>query len=604
MVNLSPILFPNTEISNYPKLYFKGKGYVVNQKENKVYIKIGGQLSTDTYYNSLSVEKWRYYTNVENFFLRLKCQGNFEVRIMNSFLAFDDIVSKSLESFFYNSNGEDFIQIDLNKYKDLEGILYFQIIALSPTIFYSADYFTNQQAEIPNLSIVICTYKRETYVEKFVKNLQDYEYKKYLEVFIIDNGNTLSNLKHESNIHIFPNRNYGGAGGFSRGMLEVKKYNENTDSPKHLDYIILMDDDIYIDLCVLNKLFSFLAFKKKEYSNYFFAGTMCSLDDKKLQYERYGKWLGNGFRQMSPNYNLESLKCILKNEKNEHLELTTVGWWFCCYNTNMLTPNNFPFPCFFRGDDIEYTIRNGSNVITLNGVNVWHEPFYKKYSITSEDYYLLRNTLVLNTLYLSWISAKDNIKYLFKRFAKSIVKYDYNSAELIIQALIDYSCGPKFFINTNPEKLNQEISKYNHKLVEMNKLVTEFVSDDLVNIIVNENDRNKIFKIIRFMTFNGNLIPTFLCRNWSVSFVGYGARAINFYRSKRVLNYDPYTRKGYYTQRSFIKAVKLTIKFLKHALLYICRFEKIKKDYQCNFHILQTETFWKKYLGLSNIEEK
>lgn len=603
MINVNPILFPNTEISNYPKLYFKGNGYVVNQEENKIYINAGGKVSTDTYYNALSIEKWRYYTTLDNLFFRLKCRGRFEVRIMNSYLAFEDVVSKCLESFFYNTTEEEFIQIDLNKYKNLEGILYFQIIALSPTVFYSAEYFTNQQAQIPNLSVVICTYKRERYIKKFIKNLQNYEYKNYLEAFIIDNGNTLSNLNHEDNVHILPNRNYGGAGGFSRGMLEVKKYNDNPNSSNHLDYIILMDDDIYLDFHVFNKLFSFLALRKQEYSNYFFAGTMCSLDDKKLQYERYSKWLGNGFRQMSPNYDLESLKCILKNEKIEHLELTTAGWWFCCYSTNMLTPNNFPFPCFFRGDDMEYTIRNGSNIITLNGVNVWHEPFYKKYSITSEDYYLLRNTLVLNTLYLDWISAKDNIKYLFKRFAKSIVKYDYNSANLIIQALADYSRGPKFFMKTDPENLNKEISRCNHKLIEMNKLMTEFVADDLVNSVINENDRNKIFKFIRFITFNGNLIPSFLCRNWSVSFVGYGARAINFYRYQKVLNYDLYAQKGYYTQRSFIKAAKLTIKFLKCALVYNCRFEKIKKDYQCNFHLLQTESFWKKYLGL-NIEEK
>ena len=46
--------------------------------------------------------------------------------------------------------------------------------------------------------------------------------------------------------------------------------------------------------------------------------------------------------------------------------------------------NNYPFPCFFRGDDVEFTIRNESKIINLNGLNVWHEPFYKKYSIVSE----------------------------------------------------------------------------------------------------------------------------------------------------------------------------------------------------------------------------
>lgn len=596
MTNFSPILFPNNEILNYKELYFRGNNFVINK--NNIYILSGGRVETNTYYNSLSIEKWRHYTNLNDVCLMLRCKGNFEVRIINSYLSFEDVVSKNLDSFYFNSNGENFIKIDLNKYKEKDGILYFEIIALSETIFYSGGYYTNKQVEIPNISIVICTYKREQYIEKFLKNLQNYDYRNYLEVFIVDNGNTLHFNKIDSNIHIIPNRNYGGAGGFARGMLEVKEYNEKEDSQKYLDYIVLMDDDIYIDLSIFNKLFYFLFFLKKEYANYFFAGTMCSWDDKKIQYERYAKWLGNSFRQMSPNYNLESLKCILKNEKIEHLKFTTAGWWFCCYSTNLITPNNFPFPCFFRGDDVEFTIRNCSNIITLNGINVWHEPFYKKYSIVSEDYYLLRNTLVLNTLYFDWITAKYNIMYLFKRFAKSIIKYDYNSAMLIIRALIDYSHGPKFFMDCDPELLNKELGKYNNKLVEMNQLMDEFVADDLVSNVFCENDRNKIFKFIRFITINGNLIPSFLCRDWSVSFVGYGSRAINFYRTKKVLNYDPYSQKGYYTQRSVVQSIKLTIKFFKIALKYIYNFKKIKKDYQCNFYILKTEHFWKKYLKL------
>ena len=132
----------------------------------------------------------------------------------------------------------------------------------------------------------------------------------------------------------------------------------------------------------------------------------------------------------------------------------------------------------------------------------------------------------------------------------------------------------------------------------MNQLMDEFVADDLVSNVFCENDRNKIFKFIRFITINGNLIPSFLCRDWSVSFVGYGSRAINFYRTKKVLNYDPYSQKGYYTQRSVVQSIKLTIKFFKIALKYIYNFKKIKKDYQCNFYILKTEHFWKKYLKL------
>ena len=104
------------------------------------------------------------------------------------------------------------------------------------------------------------------------------------------------------------------------------------------------------------------------------------------------------------------------NEKEEKYANGTAGWWFSCFSVDIIGKNNYPFPCFFRGDDVEFTIRNESKIINLNGLNVWHEPFYKKYSIVSENYYLLRNMLVVNALYTK-MGYKDNIRYLtYKKY--------------------------------------------------------------------------------------------------------------------------------------------------------------------------------------------
>lgn len=591
---LSPIVFPKKEIANYKELYFRGEKYFAINRNIEVHET--GILATNTYYNSFSIEKWKKYTNIENLYLKLVCKGKFQITIVNTMLVFDDVIEKVLEVKYYDIKDFESITINLSCYKELKGVLSYKIEAISKVSIVDGGYYTEDKFDIPRLGLVICTFKREKYIESFVCNFLNYKSKQQLKVFIIDNGKSLIFDNLPTEIKIIPNKNYGGAGGFSRGMLEVKKYNEN--NKDKLNYIILMDDDILVDFAIFDKLIAFLALLKEEYSNYFFAGTMCSLDDKKLQYERYGFWCGNGFRQISPGYDLTNLKCILKNEIIENVEFGTAGWWFSCFSTNLLGCNNFPFPCFFRGDDVEYTIRNGFNIITLNGINVWHEPFYKKYSIVSEDYYLLRNTLVINTLYLNWLRPKDNIKYLFKRFAKSIIKYDYDSAKLIIKALKDYEKGPSFFEKTDPERLNNDLSKYNHKLISIDKLIKYYSYKDIIDCICNENDISKWHKIFRLLTCNGNLLPG---SGVGFSFVGYGARAINFYRKNRVLNYDPFTYSGYYTNKNLQKTFKLTIIFIKESIIYYWKFNKIKKDYQCNFHKLQTESFWYKYL---NLEEK
>lgn len=595
---ISPILFPTMETSNYEKMYFKGKSFYY--KDKNLFINKLGELSTDTYYNSFSVKKWDEYTDLRELYLQFLCKGSFRLSIINTSLAFNKISENIVYCKIFDYKNENELVINLSTFLKEDGIISFKVEAFSDVEMRDISYSTSQNIQLPNIGLVICTFKREKYIKRFIESFEKYDKNDKLYAYIIDNGNTLKHNNVSSKIKILKNKNYGGAGGFSRGMLEVKHFNETTNDNK-IDYIILMDDDIYVDFNIYYKLMSFLSLRKKEFNNYFLAGAMCSLDNKEWQYERYAQWCGNTFIQMSPGFDLTNIWCILENEMIEKVDLGTSGWWFCCFSTNILGSNNYPFPCFFRGDDVEFTIRNGSNIMTLNGINVWHEPFYKKYSIVSEDYYLLRNTLVLNTLYLNWVSAIDNIKYIFKRFAKSIIKYDYCSAELIIKALIDYQKGVAFFENTNPEELNKTLTQYNHKLVKIDKLKKSYRYKDIENNIVNENDSSKISKCFRFLTFNGNLLPWFMLRGEGASFIGYGSRAINFYRKHSVLNYDPYTKKGYITSRDFLLAVKLTLNFIKEAIKYYFRYDEVQKDYQTNFAKLQTEKFWRNYL---EIEER
>lgn len=247
---------------------------------------------------------------------------------------------------------------------------------------------------------------------------------------------------------------------------------------------------------------------------------------------------------------------------------------------------------------MEFTIRNGSHIITLNGINVWHEPFYKKYSITSENYYLFRNTLVINSLYLTDLEPDVYIKYLLKRFITSIIKYDYRSAELLIMAWKDYCKGVKFFMKTDPEVLNTKLSQYNYKLEPIKNMLEEYSFDDINGEIYNKSDRNKLSSLIRHLTLNGYLIPTCFYKGFGTALVGFGARNVNFYRTKRVYNFDPFTRKGYFTEINKVLAIRLTIRFFKQARYFKRNFKKIQNNYQSNFWRVQTEEFWRKYLDI------
>ena len=61
-------------------------------------------------------------------------------------------------------------------------------------------------------------------------------------------------------VHLVPNRNCGGAGGFTRGMIEALK-------DPGFTHVILMDDDIVLNPEVLTKTMLFLSSVKKEWQD-------------------------------------------------------------------------------------------------------------------------------------------------------------------------------------------------------------------------------------------------------------------------------------------------------------------------------------------------
>ena len=80
------------------------------------------------------------------------------------------------------------------------------------------------------LAINICTYHRKEFIEKNLSQLLqskffdplDKRYFSHLHVFITDNASEL-HIENPPFVHIFHNRNTGGAGGFQRGLEEIRK---------------------------------------------------------------------------------------------------------------------------------------------------------------------------------------------------------------------------------------------------------------------------------------------------------------------------------------------------------------------------------------------
>lgn len=89
--------------------------------------------------------------------------------------------------------------------------------------------------------------------------------------WLIDNGKTLSANKEISrlieqypdNFKIIENRNVGGAGGFTRGMIEAIAEKQKFG----LTHVQLMDDDASFDPKLFIRAYGFLSMRKAEYQD-------------------------------------------------------------------------------------------------------------------------------------------------------------------------------------------------------------------------------------------------------------------------------------------------------------------------------------------------
>lgn len=109
----------------------------------------------------------------------------------------------------------------------------------------------------------------------------------------------------------------------------------------------------------------------------------------------------------------------------------------------MLQKHGLPYPFFVRQDDIEYALRaTPSSIIHLNGICVWHDPFYKKDPLLI-SYLLARNTAVAHSLNANH-SRLALLAFFLRLFAKSALIFNYKATENICDGINDYLKGPDF----------------------------------------------------------------------------------------------------------------------------------------------------------------
>lgn len=129
-MKIQDILWPKDGICTDVEMYFHSNYKRSLVKEESVYILFqkGGIVTTDTYFNSLTIEKWRKYTKVSKVLLTLFLQGKFNVSLCWKQKIGEMYVERELKNVTVNADSMTEITVEFPE--ETKGMFFFRLEAL------------------------------------------------------------------------------------------------------------------------------------------------------------------------------------------------------------------------------------------------------------------------------------------------------------------------------------------------------------------------------------------------------------------------------------------------------------------------------------------
>lgn len=408
-----------------------------------------------TYFNGLSVIKWRKYTVADNFHLHVELKGAAAKLVQTRADAYDYYAQDVAGSEKALPASEDWASYDIDlvcAYHDV--LVSFRLDTEGEVLIRNAYFYTEiDEASIRNVELAVSTttFRKETYITHNIELVRSHILEsdefiaKHFRMFVVDNGRTLDAETLSGNgVTVYPNENVGGAGGFAYGMLLAQEQEDVT-------HILLMDDDVEMSPESFIRTFSILSLVNDEYKEAILSGAMMDYDVPDSRWEDLGFMTYAGVcRAVKPTRVMSVLHEIVEDETFEpdiesygDIKQMYAAWWYCCIPLTQIRKNGMPLPIFVRFDDVEYGQRCATNFMTMNGICVWHLNFQMRYNEGVERYQTSRNGLI--TQFITGVSPASNfLTEITHSIRLELIKFNYAGAELLCEGLEDFLKGPEF----------------------------------------------------------------------------------------------------------------------------------------------------------------
>lgn len=445
------VVFPNNVCAEM-ELYFRINKNVCIENEH-IHMLPNGKLTTDTYMNLFDAVVWQKYTGIKKWKIIFQASGFGRVKLKtgNTTVAELEIdcakMSEKQIAFTCDSNDSWF-------YLDVESL---DRMELSDIRILTSE--ADKELAGVCLALNICTYHRQEALYHSLDVIRssrffqtdDSSYGK-LQVYVVDNASEIS-MPEEEFISVFHNPNTGGSGGFTRGLVEIRKALPKTG----VTHVVFMDDDVEFIPETLYRLYMLQSLMKEEYRDEVVAGRMFRMDDRKVQYTAAEIWNSGDIKHLGLNADMTQLSVLSNVNDNTNAEYG--GWWFCCFPIGFVKEND-PLPFFLHCDDVEYGLRHGGTPIILNGIQVWHETYEYRTNVIFE-YYDRRNSRFVNAKYGRVKESTEEYRQWKAEISKAHVNKNLTREYIQIKAFGDYLNGFKWLLKHDGLKLHNKLNRIN-----------------------------------------------------------------------------------------------------------------------------------------------
>lgn len=580
---IQPAIWPEAGISTEILPYVTLSGIAgMSLEKGGVVFGPGGSVSTDGYFNLFNLGKWRRIAGDTPIQLWLEGQGRF---LLTVWLEGQDRSPERIFSEDISLAGNLRLPLDLSGADQSGMVLYFELTAFGEGILNDFAWATTAAPrQTPRLMLSVTTFKREaavtTTVDRFRQFRAGSSLRDHISMIIVDNGQSVTAAPGDG-VMIVPNANLGGAGGFSRGLLEARAAGAT--------HCLFMDDDASVHMGAITRTWMCLAYAMDPATAV--AGAMINADYRWQIWEN-GAVFDRGCRPLFFGRDMRKRTLVFEME----FESTGpapggfyAGWWFFAFPIDQI--EHLPFPFFVRGDDVSFSLANKLRIVTLPGVASFQESFIDKASPLT--WYLdmrshLAHHLSLPAKRLGWAQLQ---RMFFGFYLRTVLRFHYDSLSAVNLAIEDVLRGPQFFSD-------------NADMAERRKDLKALTSSEAWQPVAKApNPRNgkspRPLRALLLLTLNGHLLPfsNLLGTNLVIEAQDrenfreiYGARQITYLNARRTATYTVRLDRGRFWRES--------LRLLRNSLRLRRGYAQLIDAWQGQYAGMTSESFWQQKLDI------